>query len=33
MPAWKLAASALVIAGLGVIVLWPRWRARLAARR
>jgi O-acetylserine/cysteine efflux transporter len=33
MPAWKLLASALVIAGLGVIVLWPRWRARLAARR
>lgn len=32
MPAWKLGASALVIAGLGVIVLWPRWRARLAGR-
>ena len=32
MPAWKLAASALVIGGLGIIVLWPRWRARLAGR-
>jgi O-acetylserine/cysteine efflux transporter len=32
MPAWKLGASALVIAGLGIIVLWPRWRARLATR-
>jgi O-acetylserine/cysteine efflux transporter len=31
MPAWKLFASALVLAGLGVIVLWPRWRARLQA--
>jgi O-acetylserine/cysteine efflux transporter len=29
MPACKLAASALVIAGLGITVLWPRWRARL----
>lgn len=31
MPAWKLGASTLVLAGLGVIVLWPRWRARLRA--
>lgn len=27
MPAWKVGASALVIAGLAVNVLWPRWRA------
>lgn len=33
MPAWKIGASALVIAGLGVNVLWPRWRAALQARR
>jgi O-acetylserine/cysteine efflux transporter len=31
MPTWKLLASALVLAGLGVIVLWPRWRARKRA--
>ena len=31
MPAWKLLASVLVLAGLGVIVLWPRWRARKRA--
>ena len=30
MPAWKVAASALVIAGLAINVFWPRWRARLA---
>lgn len=28
MPAWKVAASVLVIAGLAINVLWPRWRAR-----
>jgi len=28
MPAWKVSASALVIAGLAVNVFWPRWRAR-----
>jgi O-acetylserine/cysteine efflux transporter len=26
MPAWKLGACALVLGGLAVIVLWPRWR-------
>jgi O-acetylserine/cysteine efflux transporter len=26
MPAWKLLACALVLAGLALIVLWPRWR-------
>lgn len=32
LPAWKLAAAALVMAGLALNVLWPRWRAaRLAA--
>lgn len=31
MPAWKLAASALVIAGLAINVFWPRWRAVRAA--
>lgn len=30
MPAWKVGASALVIAGLAVNVLWPRWRAGAA---
>ncbi len=29
LPAWKLGASALVLCGLAVIVLWPRLRARL----
>jgi O-acetylserine/cysteine efflux transporter len=29
MPAWKLAAAALVLAGLLLNVLWPRWRAKL----
>ena len=29
LPAWKLAAGALVLCGLAVIVLWPRWRVRL----
>ena len=31
LPAWKLVAAALVIAGLALNVFWPRWR-RLAAR-
>ena len=26
MPAWKLGAGVLVLGGLAVIVLWPRWR-------
>lgn len=26
MPAWKLGACVLVLGGLAVIVLWPRWR-------
>lgn len=30
---WKLQAAALVLAGLGVIVLWPRWQGLRAARR
>jgi O-acetylserine/cysteine efflux transporter len=29
MPTWKLAAAALVLAGLALNVLWPRWRKRL----
>jgi len=32
MPAWKLAAAALVLAGLLLNILWPRWRARLERR-
>jgi O-acetylserine/cysteine efflux transporter len=32
LPAWKLAAAALVMAGLALNVLWPRWRAWLAQR-
>ena len=32
MPAYKLGASALVIAGLVLNMLWPRWRAALRAR-
>lgn len=32
LPAWKLVAAALVIGGLALNLLWPRWRAaRLAA--
>ncbi len=27
LPGWKLGAAALVLMGLAVIVLWPRWRA------
>lgn len=32
LPGWKLAAGALVMAGLAVNVLWPRWRAWFSAR-
>ena len=32
LPAWKLGAGALVMAGLAVIVLWPRLIASLKAR-
>ena len=32
LPAWKLVAAALVIAGLAIGVLWPRWRAAPAPR-
>jgi O-acetylserine/cysteine efflux transporter len=32
LPAWKLAATLLVLAGLALNLWWPRWRARLAAR-
>jgi len=31
MPPWKLAAAALVLAGLALNVLWPRWRMRRTA--
>lgn len=31
LPAWKLAAAMLVMAGLAINVLWPRWRARTVA--
>lgn len=27
LPGWKLGAAALVLMGLAVIVLWPRWRS------
>ena len=30
LPAWKLAAAALVMGGLVLNLWWPRWRARLA---
>jgi O-acetylserine/cysteine efflux transporter len=29
LPLWKLAAGSLVLCGLVVIVVWPRWRAAL----
>jgi O-acetylserine/cysteine efflux transporter len=29
MPPWKWIAAALVLAGLAISVLWPRWQARL----
>jgi O-acetylserine/cysteine efflux transporter len=32
MPGWKLAAATLVLAGLLLNVLWPRWRAWLVRR-
>lgn len=32
LPAWKLGAGALVMAGLAVIVLWPRLAASMKAR-
>ena len=32
LPPWKLAAAALVMAGLALNLLWPRLRAALAAR-
>jgi O-acetylserine/cysteine efflux transporter len=32
LPAWKLAAAALVMAGLALNLLWPRLRAALAGR-
>jgi O-acetylserine/cysteine efflux transporter len=32
LPAWKLLAAGLVMAGLALNLLWPRWRARVAAR-
>ena len=31
LPAWKLIAALLEMAGLALNLLWPRWRARLAA--
>jgi O-acetylserine/cysteine efflux transporter len=30
LPVWKLTAGALVLCGLVVIVVWPRWRAARA---
>ncbi|MDP2133700.1 MAG: EamA family transporter [Sulfuritalea sp.] len=33
LPPWKLAAAALVMAGLALNLLWPRLRAALAGRR
>ena len=30
MPAWKLVAAALVMGGLALNLLWPRWRNRFA---
>jgi len=33
MPPWKWSAAALVLAGLTVSVLWPRWQARLRNAR
>jgi O-acetylserine/cysteine efflux transporter len=32
LPAWKLSAALLVMAGLALNTLWPRWKARLAAQ-
>ena len=33
LPGWKVLAAALVLAGLAINVLWPRWRQRLAAAK
>jgi len=32
LPAWKLMAAGLVLAGLALNLLWPRWRARPGQR-
>lgn len=32
LPAWKIGAAALVLLGLAVIVLWPRWKEALRQR-
>jgi len=32
MPAWKLAAAGLVLAGLALNLMWPLAQARLRAR-
>lgn len=32
LPLWKLGAAALVLLGLALIVLWPRWRQKALAR-
>jgi O-acetylserine/cysteine efflux transporter len=31
LPAWKLIAAALVMAGLALNLWWPQWRARMLA--
>jgi len=28
LPVWKLVAAALVLSGLALNLLWPRWRLR-----
>ena len=33
LPGWKLLAAALVLTGLAINVLWPRWRQRLASAK
>jgi O-acetylserine/cysteine efflux transporter len=34
LPAWKLAAAALVMSGLALNLLWPRWQQwRLLAKK
>ncbi len=33
LPAWKLAAAALVLGGLALNLLWPQWRRWLRSRR
>jgi O-acetylserine/cysteine efflux transporter len=33
LPAWKLLAAALVMAGLAINLFWPRWRAATRAAR